>query len=144
MNPNAARISQIDSQLRNIRSNIENSTDARRRVRERLQNLRNAITKLNQILDSYYNFPDQFSNLNSSVTNIDFKGSRRQNVDTRLDGIGSSIKMQRDRHHENLQLIQKRISTEANTEADHTSTISSLSAQITTLQAERRLLILQG
>jgi len=144
MTPDVAQISAIDNQLRSLRRNRDDAIAARKRTRDRINDLRDTQTKLNTLLDSFCNFPDDFSNLHSPVINFDFQGSRRRNIEAQLNGIGASLRLQRDHHDENLHLIQNQINIETNAETSQSSTINSLNAQITALVRERRLLALQS
>ena len=143
MIPNAARIMQIEEELRNLRSNREDEFNARRRTQERLETLKSARAKLKKLMESYFNFPTEFSKLHTSVMDFDLQGSRRRNIEARLNTIGDSLKTQRTNHQENSQAIQSQITAEATEELRHNSTISSLNVQITALEKERRLLLAQ-
>ena len=141
MIPNAARIMQIEEELSNLRNDSEAEHSARRKTRERLDTLKTARRKIKLLMESYYNFPTEYSGLHSSVLNSDFQGSRRRIIENRLNAVGESLKTQRTSHEEHSQTIKSQIKTEETEELRHSSTISSINVQITALEKERKLLL---
>ena len=143
MIPNAARIMQIEGELRNLENDRDTEFNARRKTQERLDTLKSARVKLKLLMENYYKFPTDFSDLHTSVLNLDFQGSRRRNIETRLNAIGENLKIQRSHHEENSQTIKSQIRTEETEYLRHNATISSINMQITALEKERKLLLVQ-
>ena len=92
MIPNAARIMQIEGELRNLENDRETEFNARRKTQERLDTLKSARVKLKLLMENHYNFPTDFSDLHTAILNLDFQGSRRQNIETWLNTIGENLK----------------------------------------------------
>jgi len=140
MTTNAMRINEINVQLRTLRINLDNEVSSRNRVRNRLDDLRRANSRLDNLLDRYFHFPDEYCDLHVPVKRPQFRGNRRERIETRLDNIGASLKTQRSRHEEHSQTIKNQIARSESLESQHNATINSINTQISNLEAERRRL----
>ena len=140
MTPNAMRINEINARLQTLRTNRNNEILARKKVRERLEDLRSANFKLDDLLGRYFDFPDDYCHLHTPVEQLSFRGSRREAIETRLNSICTSLKTQRERHEEHSQTLKNRIKSDESLENRHNATISSINSQISNLEAERRRL----
>jgi len=140
MTTNAMRINEIEARLRTLRINLDNEISARNRVRTRLDDLRRANSRLDNLLDRYFRFPDEYCDLHIPLERPQFRGNRREAIESRLDNIGASLKTQRSRHEEHSQTIKNQIATDERLESQHSATINSMNTQISNLEAERRRL----
>ena len=140
MTPNAVRINEINTLLQTLRTNLENEVSARKEVRTRLENLRRANLKLDDLLGRYSNFPDEYRNLHAPTPHLSFRGSRREAIEERLNSICDSLKKQQRWHNEHSRTIKNRIRTDENLENQHNVTINSINTQISDLEKERRML----
>jgi len=140
MMTNAIRINEIEARLRTLRTNLEDEVSARNRIRNRLDDLRRANARLDNLLDRYFHFPDEYCNLHTPVERPQFRGTRRETIETRLDSIGESLKTQRSRHEAHLQTIRNQVAVDERLESQHHATINSIDTQISNLEAERRRL----
>ena len=140
---NAVRINEIDTRLRTLRINLDNEIAARNRVRNRLEDLRRANLRLDNLLDRYFSFPDEYCDLHAPLDPANFHGSRREAIEGRLDSIRESLKTQRSRHEDHSRTIKNRVTADERLENQHSGTISSINSQISNLEAERRRLLLQ-
>ncbi|MCL1989501.1 MAG: hypothetical protein FWG67_01295 [Defluviitaleaceae bacterium] len=142
MTSNAVRIIQIDNQLPPLRTRRTNAESERNKVRTTIATLTNARNKLNAILNHYFHFSKNYAGLHEPVQTSHFKGSNRRNVESSLNQIGSHLKHEENHHHEHLETIKKRIAREENQEMTLTGQINSLNGQISSLENERRRLVL--
>ena len=140
MSTNAIRINEINARLRTLRTNLNNEVSARNRVRVRLEDLKRADSRLDNLLNEYFGFPDEYCSLHAPVERLCFCGSRRDEIETRLNDICESLKTQRSRHEEHAVTLKNRIRTDESLEDRHSTTINSINSQISNLEAERRRL----
>jgi len=138
MTTNTVRINEIEARLRTLQSNLNNEVSARRSVRTRLEDLQRADFKLDNLLDRYFNFPDEYCNLHSPTPQLRLRGSRREAIETRLNSICTSLKTQRSRHEEQSQTLKRRIRNDKNLVNQHDVAINLINSQISNLEAERR------
>lgn len=142
MSTHAVRIAQIDSQLPPLRTQRTNAEIERNRVRTTIEALTTARNRLSKMLDRYFHFPRNYAQLHEPVQTNHFQGSNRRGVESSLNQVRTHLETEENRHHEHLERIKKRLTREENQDMTLTGRINSLDGQISSLENERRRLVL--
>jgi chromosome segregation ATPase len=141
---NAVRIAQIDKQLSQLREQRENDKRERHRLRGTINALTTAKRRLSNILDQYSDFPKDYEKLHESVQTIQFRGSNRRDLESHLGRISTHLETEMNRHRKHLATIVTRILSEESQATILTVKINSLDGQISSLEGERRNLLMEG
>jgi len=81
---NQARITTINSELRRLNTNLDDVNISLNHANTKLETLTTARNQLNTLLDNYFRFPTDYSNIGSSIWDNQFRGSLRLDVRVHL------------------------------------------------------------
>ena len=144
MNPitNQARITQINSELRQLSNNYNAASIRLNNAKTKLDALTSVQHQLKTLLDNYSSFPADYSNLGSSIWDTQFKGSLRKDVRVHLDQVKTDLQTLRSRHEDRLNIINNAHATAESDVESLTNQISNINNAVSLLETERRTLLL--
>ena len=143
MNPitNQARITQINSELRQLNNNYDAAGTRLNNAKTKLDTLTSSQSQLSTLLDNYSSFPADYSNLGSSIWDAQFRGSLRQDFRVHLDQIKTHLQMLKSRHEDRLNIINNAVTTAERDVRTLTNQIRNINNRISLLERERRTLL---
>jgi len=138
---NQARISAINLELNRLRNDSDTANSNLHRVRAKLETLRSAENNLRTLLDNYTDFPTEYSNLDNSIWDSQFRGGLRRGFLENLNEIQNQLLTLNRGHRDRHVTISNAIRSIENEEGSLVTRIRVINNKISLLEQERRTLL---
>ncbi|MGG2017836.1 DUF5082 domain-containing protein [Bacillus sp. S10(2024)] len=131
----AARIADIHASVDRFKATYDSKMASHRANAQKLERLKAAKRSLQGELHHFDSYKKEFTNLSTSLTTSQFKGARRNKFDTKLNEIKEALDADKEKHNENLNAMNRKITLLEMDQSIIGDAIASISASISGLRA---------
>ncbi|HDR3890012.1 TPA: DUF5082 family protein [Bacillus cereus] len=131
----AARKADIHARVDRFKASYDSKMASHRANAQKLERLKAAKRSLQSELINFDSYKKEFTNLGRSLTTSQFKGTRRDKFDTKLEEITTALDADKEKHNEKLNAMNSKIILLEMDQSIIGDAIASISASISGLRS---------
>lgn len=131
----AARKADIHARVERFKASYDSKMASHRANAQKLERLKSAKRSLQSELMNFDSYKKEFTNLGRSLTKSQFKGTRRDKFDTKLEEITTALDADKEKHNEKLHAMNNKIILLEMDQSIIGDAIASISASISGLRS---------